>query len=131
LAALLLVAAAQLSLRLAGRNLFPFDFRLAVAVSLLTVPPLLGSMPAGRKGLYGPAALIAALTSPTSLVATFVALLAALYAGWCCTDVLFVIVAFVPATLLFLATGITSVVARQAYLDSLQRESTANSEADE
>ena len=130
LAGITAVAGAQLALRVAGRNPFPFDTRFAVVVASLTVLPLLGTVVAARERLYGPAAVLAGLAAPASLVAAFVVLGAAIYAGSCCADLPPVAVALLLAAVLFLAAGAMSIVTRQACLDALRR-SSADSGIDE
>lgn len=131
-AGILAVAAAQLELRLAGRNPFPFDIRLAVIVVLLTVLPLVGSAMAARGTTYGLAALLLALTVPASLLAAFVALVAGMYAVWGQVDLPLVLVALFLASALFLVGGVVAVIASRATFDALlQRLSTrAGSEDD-
>jgi hypothetical protein len=126
LAGITAVAGAQLALRVAGRNPFPFETRFAVLLASLTILPLLGSVVAARERRYGPAAVLTGLAAPASLVAAFVAFgwaIWALYAQGCCMNLTAVPVALFLAAALFLLAAVVSIITGQACLEALKRQS--------
>jgi hypothetical protein len=131
LAGIGIVATVQIGLRLAGGNPFPLDTLTVLLYGLLTIVPLIGSAVAARRSLYGPAALLAAITVPVFLLAAFAALLAVFYSLWCCINTPLLLVAIFLALALFVVSAFMSIIASQTDLDVLRRHTYTGADDDD
>lgn len=98
---------------------------------LLTIVPLLGSMLALRTRRYGPAALLAAIAIPASLLAAFISLFWILYTVWCCIGSPLLLLTSTLSMALLLTSGLASLAVARASIEAQRRDAVIRVEEDD